>query len=199
MCVAPHWSEDANKAELTVSFYSAGSKACHVCLLCVCCKMMSPFADVTFLFLFAIRKPICVKSLAFLVQSFHRKVCQHFFKISTGYSIIPADSHSNSSFYLRSFQSVSMEHREKRPRLGDAPGSISSPVIYTSSSEQPPSASSAMAESSTSTGHAALDAASDTVQDTTMQDTSEAVRTPDKSTWRGWAEIENDPVCLSMS
>lgn len=78
-----------------------------------------------------------------------------------------------------------MEHRQKRPRLDDGEGPVYSPAA------SPPLA----------TASAAPDAASETAQDTSMPLNSEPARTPDKFTWQGWAEIENDPVCpyLQMS
>jgi hypothetical protein len=78
-----------------------------------------------------------------------------------------------------------MEHRQKRVRLDDAEGSLESLA----------------ASASIATSSAAPDTAPDTTSDAapeTAEDTStlspEPARIPDKSTWQGWAEIENDPV-----
>ena len=89
-----------------------------------------------------------------------------------------------------------MEHREKRPRLGDAEGPIFDPAVDPRSTETL-SAASSMPESSAAMASATTNAASETMQDTPGSLTSEPVTTPDKSTWQGWAEIENDPVRLT--
>ncbi len=86
-----------------------------------------------------------------------------------------------------------MEHRNKRPRLSDAEGPTSNSAACTPSTE-PLSATSTMADSSTATTSAAPDAASETMQDTSVPLTTGSVSMPDKLTWQGWAEIENDPV-----
>ena len=88
-----------------------------------------------------------------------------------------------------------MEHRDKRPRLGDTEDAIYSPVGSTPVPAAPviPNAG---ADITTTT--AAHDAASETNRETSMQASSEATRTPDKATWQGWAEIENDPVCCYL-
>lgn len=81
-----------------------------------------------------------------------------------------------------------MEHRQKRVRLDDAEGPLDSLA----------------GSASVATSSAAPDTTSDAAPETT-EDTStlspEPARTPEKSTWQGWAEIENDPVCpyLHMS
>jgi hypothetical protein len=87
-----------------------------------------------------------------------------------------------------------MEHREKRRRLGDAGDPKSAPAADTPPNE-PRSTVSSIAEGSVATASAASNTPSDTMQDTSVPITSEPVTTPDKSTWQGWAEIENDPVC----
>lgn len=84
-----------------------------------------------------------------------------------------------------------MEHRDKRPRLDESEDAIYSPA----GSTPVPAAlviPNASADITTTTAH---DAASETNRDTSMQANSNATGTPDKATWQGWAEIENDPVC----
>jgi hypothetical protein len=87
-----------------------------------------------------------------------------------------------------------MEHREKRRRLGDTEDLISKPAANTPTIELHPTVST-VAEGSVTKVSAAPDTPSNTMQDTSVPVTSEPIKTPDKSTWQGWAEIENDPVC----
>lgn len=83
-----------------------------------------------------------------------------------------------------------MEHREKRPRLGDVEAPIFNSAAYAPSATPP----SAIAESSATIAAAAPEPVPETAQDVSTPLTSEPVTMPDKSTWQGWAEIENDPV-----
>jgi hypothetical protein len=82
-----------------------------------------------------------------------------------------------------------MQHRQKRVRLDDAEGLLDSFAANASVATASP------APDTTS------DAATETAQHISSPFSPEPVRTPDKSTWQGWAEIENDPVCpyLQMS
>lgn len=90
-----------------------------------------------------------------------------------------------------------MEHREKRLRLEDDECPFISQVASIPSAE-PFIITSTTAESSVAASSTAPETPSETTQDTYALPTSELVVTPDKSTWQGWAEIENDPVCLAL-
>ena len=83
-----------------------------------------------------------------------------------------------------------MEHRDKRQRLSDAEDPVYNPAGKTPSTEPLP-APSTIVEDGTVT---ALGTISETAQDRSEPISPEPSRTPDKSTWQGWAEIENDPV-----
>ncbi len=86
-----------------------------------------------------------------------------------------------------------MEHRDKRPRRDETEN-----LIYSSAGSLPiPMAPAVQNADADTTAHAATthDAASEANTDTSMQASPVATRTPDKTTWQGWAEIENDPVC----
>jgi hypothetical protein len=86
-----------------------------------------------------------------------------------------------------------MDHRDKRPRLDDEVGAIFNPEVSTCSTE-PVSAATNTVENPVATDSAAAEDGSNTTQDTSVPPTSQVNDTPDKSTWQGWAEIENDPV-----
>lgn len=86
-----------------------------------------------------------------------------------------------------------MEHRDKRPRFDMTQSPVHNSAGSTPVPESPavPNAN-AHITTHTPTAH---DVASEANTDTSMQVSAEAIRTPDKATWQGWAEIENDPVC----
>ncbi len=86
-----------------------------------------------------------------------------------------------------------MEHRDKRPPCDETENPIYSPADSTPI-PMAPAVQNADADitAHTVTTH---DAPSGPNTDTSMQASPEATRTPDKTTWQGWAEIENDPVC----
>ncbi|ERF71399.1 hypothetical protein EPUS_07427 [Endocarpon pusillum Z07020] len=87
-----------------------------------------------------------------------------------------------------------MEHRDKRPRLDETED-----VDYSPAGSTPVPAASVLPKSdadiTTTTAH---DAASETNRDTSMQASPDATGTPDKATWQGWAEIENDPIVFNV-
>ncbi len=88
-----------------------------------------------------------------------------------------------------------MEHREKRQRLGHDQIPAHTPEANRSPDDTE-SALSATKEDSLATGSAASEAAASTAQDMDRPQTSQITTSHDNSTWQGWAEIENDPVCL---
>ena len=88
-----------------------------------------------------------------------------------------------------------MEHRDKRSRLGDEQKPADTAETNRSPSDTV-SALSTTKEGSVATSSAGSRDPAGTAQDTDRPQTSQIMMTPDKSTWQGWAEIENDPVCL---
>ncbi|KAF7504117.1 hypothetical protein GJ744_002686 [Endocarpon pusillum] len=87
-----------------------------------------------------------------------------------------------------------MEHRDKRPRLDGTEDVVCSTAGSTPGAAAPvlPKAG---ADITTTT---APDAASETNRDTSMQASPDATGAPDKATWQGWAEIENDPIVFNV-
>jgi hypothetical protein len=88
-----------------------------------------------------------------------------------------------------------MEHRDKRPRL-DNEKVLASTLEANAPSTEPSFVTAAMGDESIATASSAPTAASESVQDVSISLTSDPAGTPDKATWQGWAEIENDPVWL---
>jgi hypothetical protein len=122
--------------------------------------------------------------LLFLLQTFHLKS----FSSAVSTDPFPNLSSSPPGIGTVTISHSAMEHRQKRVRLDDAEGPLHS------------LASSASVVTSSAAPDTTSDAAPETTEDTSTL-SPEPVRTPDKSTWQGWAEIENDPVCsyLQMS
>lgn len=113
-----------------------------------------------------------------------------------------------------------MEHRNKRQRLDVSEDPVLNSHIKTPSTETVPALSStadesvatvltggkaaipvserpvvATSEASVEPISAAPETATETMGGTSTPLSVEVSKTPDTSTWQGWAEIENDPVC----
>lgn len=88
-----------------------------------------------------------------------------------------------------------MAHRDKRPRVGDPQDSIFSPEVEASSSGAAAAQPAKAPEESTITSWDTPEITPAAMEETrSMSIGFDPIGTPDKFTWKGWAEIENDPV-----